>query len=144
VARSQYTPKLVIVGSTASATCGECGDDFDYTVRTNQPRKVCDSCIRDNKRASKSYRSRAKKYGVAYVKFTRRSIFERDGYRCHRCKKKCLRKWPPNHPLEPTIDHLIPMALKGPHTPENVACCCRKCNSEKSWTGVGDQLALIG
>lgn len=37
-------------------------------------------------------------------------------------------------PLEPTTmqaDHIIPLALGGTHTDENVAAACRRCNSRK-------------
>lgn len=52
----------------------------------------------------------------------RREVFRRDGYTCQYCgSTKKL-----------TIDHIIPRSKGGPHTWDNVATACEKCNGRKS------------
>ena len=58
------------------------------------------------------------------VRFTRRNVFQRDGYRCQYCGiGKPLR--------ELNIDHVHPVSLGGASTWENVVCCCIPCNRRK-------------
>lgn len=97
---------------------------------------------RDNNRHVRRQRLRATSTPQARV--YRQRIYERDGYRCHICGHKTRPDYHYLHPKYPTLDHLVPLAHGGLHTPENVATCCRSCNCIKSDTGYGDQLALIG
>ncbi|HMH58562.1 MAG TPA: HNH endonuclease, partial [Galbitalea sp.] len=71
-------------------------------------------------------------------------IFQRDGYRCHICRRKTLPNKKVPHPRAPTIDHMIPLSLGGPHSRANVSTACFRCNTLKSASGAGDQLAIIG
>jgi hypothetical protein len=87
---------------------------------------------------------RARILGGNYEHVDRQKVFNRDGWVCRRCGKKVNKrlKWP--HKLSATLDHIIPLALGGDHTYENVQLAHAKCNLEKSHTGAGDQLALLG
>jgi hypothetical protein len=119
----------------------KCGKTFETksVIKTD-----CDRCIKQ--RNQRENRKRARRYGVKYQPgIKRKYIFERDSYRCHICKKTCRtgKAWS-NHPLDPTIDHLIPMSLGGDHVVENLATACFNCNSLKSNVLGGDQLMLIG
>lgn len=67
------------------------------------------------------------RYPVKHVKFTRRNIYERDGYTCQYCGRKLERQ-------QLNIDHLIPLSRGGRTVWENVVCSCRRCNLKK-----GDQ-----
>lgn len=58
------------------------------------------------------------------VKLNRRNIFARDRSRCQYCGKK----FPTS---ELSLDHVVPRTLNGPHTWENIVCCCLKCNVRK-------------
>lgn len=70
-------------------------------------------------------------------------IRERDGNRCHLCRKTVPGKtWP--HPLSPSLDHVIPLSKGGPHEPSNVRLAHLRCNVEKGADGGNEQLLLIG
>ncbi len=119
----------------------KCGKTFETKSETKTD---CNRCVA--RRYKGEHRKRARRYGVKYQPGIKRTyIFERDSYRCHICKKMCRigKAWS-NHPLDPTIDHLIPMSLGGDHVVENLATACFSCNSVKSNVLGGDQLMLIG
>jgi 5-methylcytosine-specific restriction endonuclease McrA len=52
---------------------------------------------------------------------TRRAVLARDARTCHYCGQ------PAN-----TVDHVIPRAEGGTHTPSNLVACCQACNSRRS------------
>jgi 5-methylcytosine-specific restriction endonuclease McrA len=59
-------------------------------------------------------------------------IFERDHWRCKACRVETPKEL--QGTLEdnaPTLDHIIPVSLGGPHTRRNLRCLCRKCNCAK-------------
>jgi 5-methylcytosine-specific restriction endonuclease McrA len=58
------------------------------------------------------------------VKFNRRNIYARDSNKCQYCGKTFSTS-------ELSIDHIIPRALGGTSTWENVVCACTKCNIKK-------------
>ncbi|MCU0259943.1 MAG: HNH endonuclease [Ilumatobacteraceae bacterium] len=51
---------------------------------------------------------------------SRRGVFARDDYRCQYCGAHA-----------DSIDHVLPRSRGGPHTWENVAAACRRCNLAK-------------
>lgn len=59
------------------------------------------------------------------VKFSRRAVFERDGYRCQYTGKRLP-------PSELNIDHVIPRDRGGKTTWENVVTSSISCNSRKA------------
>ena len=59
-----------------------------------------------------------------HVRFSRINVFSRDGFACLYCGRK-----PPRSELN--LDHVIPRALGGRSTWENVVCCCVNCNRRK-------------
>jgi len=61
---------------------------------------------------------------VREVKFTRKNIYERDGYRCQYCGKTFSAKGL-------NIDHVVPVRRGGKTTWENVVCSCLACNTRK-------------
>lgn len=58
------------------------------------------------------------------VKFSRISVYGRDGYKCQYCGQKFRMN-------ELTYDHVIPRAQGGKTTWENIVTCCISCNSRK-------------
>jgi 5-methylcytosine-specific restriction endonuclease McrA len=81
---------------------------------------------------------RAKRLGSPTAeRFTLDEIYERDGHRCHLCKKLVKRN-------EATMDHIVPASLGGPHTRANVALAHRSCNASKGNRVVGEQLRIVG
>jgi hypothetical protein len=73
-------------------------------------------------------------------------VFERDGWRCHICRKRINRKLTGQDAMGPTIDHLVPISEGGEHSYANVRTAHRRCNSRKCAGHVpgGEQLALLG
>lgn len=90
------------------------------------------------------HRRRAQKAGTSNGEPVRLAeIAERDGHRCHLCRKKVPSKaWP--HPLSASLDHVIPLSKGGPHEPSNVRLAHLRCNVEKGADGGNEQLLLIG
>lgn len=58
----------------------------------------------------------------------RRSIHERDGWRCGLCLGPVDRRLAPPHPHAATLDHRTPRAHGGPTTPENLQTAHAICN----------------
>lgn len=75
--------------------------------------------------------------------FTVRQLGERDGWRCHICRRKVDQAlgWP--HRMSPSIDHLIPLAEGGSHTLSNAKLAHMVCNARRGVRGIA-QLLLIG
>lgn len=71
------------------------------------------------------------------VRIPRAYIIERDGSRCHMCKRRCS-----GAGLH--IDHVIPLSRGGTHTLENLRVACAKCNTSKRDRAVGEQMMLVG
>lgn len=59
------------------------------------------------------------------VKFTRQSIFERDGYVCQYCGQK-------HEERHLNLDHVIPRDRGGRTTWENIVTSCIRCNTRKA------------
>jgi 5-methylcytosine-specific restriction endonuclease McrA len=57
-------------------------------------------------------------------KFSRENVYARDNGRCQYCAKRVARH-------EATYDHVVPRALGGKTTWENVVICCVPCNQKK-------------
>ena len=139
--------------SKREVPCCRCG--ISCVVHGTSKVKMCESCRRTvkaairrrNKKQTGTYRKRCRIYGGSHnAEVTRRKVFERDGWRCHVCKRKTLRHWSNNHPREATVDHHpIPLSRGGDHDWHNVRCACRQCNAEKSNTWDGQKrLTLTG
>jgi len=132
-------------------TCLDC--DCLLNADTRHVRR-CEPCKKKRRNAYKSKagktpRKRCRRYGVPCdTSVTSRAVFERDGYRCQLCMRKCLRRFTVVDdmplPLSPTIDHIIAISLgvKG-HTWDNVQCACWQCNVAKGAQAKG-QLRLAG
>jgi 5-methylcytosine-specific restriction endonuclease McrA len=58
------------------------------------------------------------------VRFSRLNIFARDGFTCQYCGRRSVRS-------ELNLDHVVPRALGGRSTWENVVCSCVECNRRK-------------
>lgn len=58
------------------------------------------------------------------VRFNRKNLFARDGYRCQYCNQQ--------RPMSQlSLDHVVPRVHGGKTTWENVVCSCMACNSKK-------------
>lgn len=123
--------------------CADCREPFTSRVPNA---KRCADCRRKhaNRRGDRGYHKRAVHYGVEYVHINKVSIFERDGWRCYLCRKKVRRAWLAGHPMNATLDHIVPMSCGGGHVPTNVRTCCWACNIAKGAGGGYEQLLLVG
>lgn len=77
----------------------------------------------------KATRYRARKLNAFVAPVDRQEIFERDGGKCHICKKSV-------DPINWHLDHIIPLAREGTHEPRNVAVSHPRCNRHKSAYGI--------
>lgn len=109
-------------------TCRRCGAPF--TTRDNRG-SACfcsGACARNDAKA----RRRARLAGAETAPYSRIGVFTRDGWECHLCGGPLDSDLAgTSHRLAPTIDHVIPLALGGADTPENVRAAHRFCNSLK-------------
>jgi 5-methylcytosine-specific restriction endonuclease McrA len=126
---------------TVSRTCRFCDAGIAATNTNGRGRSVCDACGLHRG----DFKSRARLYGVPYTEVSRRSVFERDGWRCQLCGLKVLmkgkrcRKTRRLHPRTASLDHIIPMSKGGPHTELNVQCACLACNVRKNARMIGQR-----
>lgn len=121
--------------------CRRCGQ------RAVSSTTYCSDCRLERKRAArrrhKAKRRAQKKLSPDVRSFDPVDIFERDGWRCGICRKRVNRKLRHPHPMSASLDHIVPLADGGEHTPLNTQCSHLRCNREKWHTGWG-QLLLIG
>lgn len=86
----------------------------------------------DDKKRDAYQRRKAVKRGASTGRpVLRDEIAERDGFTCGLCSEPVdmAVQWP--DPLSPTLDHIVPLALGGPHDPDNVQLAHLTCNSIK-------------
>lgn len=130
--------------------CDMCGVDVEGCRSYSRAR--CADCRLKAKRAGnqkakrkygRNHRQRARHHGVGYVPVPVKALYERDGYRCQICMKRCLRNARYSkldgriHPRSPTIDHIVPMSCGGNHEPTNLQTACFECNSKKGAKACG-------
>ena len=119
--------------------CLDCGEG----VVTRGSTVCCEGCRAERKRATnrrKNVKRRGAKVGISY---TLREIGDRDGWKCHLCRRAVDRTLPGTHRRGPTVDHLVPIAAGGEDRPANVALAHRSCNVARRDKGTA-QLRLVG
>jgi len=130
--------------------CDVCGAEVPGSNAYSKCRcKACKDRLRReaNRRQKNKYgrnhKQRARRAGVSYVSIPVRAIYERDGWRCQICNRKCKKKFVVNkkdgrpHPRSPTLDHIRSLKDGGNHEPSNVQLACFECNTKKGATSVG-------
>lgn len=124
--------------------CKECGVDYKPT---HLSMLFCShACTARNARRVRAQRIRAVEAGARAERLDAIAVFERDGWRCHICKRKTPRdKRGTYAPNAPELDHIVPLSKGGAHTRANTACCCRECNGRKGAKVLGQPslLALV-
>lgn len=130
--------------------CDVCGVDVPNSNSFSKCR--CDTCKerlrkesnrKGKNRCGRNHRQRARHHGVSYTPVPVKAVYERDGYRCQICMRRCLKSAMFSkidgriHPLSPTIDHIVPMACGGNHEPGNLQTACHACNSAKGARAAG-------
>jgi 5-methylcytosine-specific restriction endonuclease McrA len=125
--------KLIIVGP-----CGHCGSEM--TRKATSPQTAPVYCSKRCARAATKHR-RGRRHAPGRLGVSRRSIFERDGWRCGVCHRAVDSTLRAPHPLSASLDHIIPLAAGGHHIEANVQLAHFLCNSRKGAVGPG-QLRL--
>lgn len=74
---------------------------------------------------------KARKAGALVEAFTRKEIFDRDGWMCHICSTAIDPAVAYPHPLSASLDHVIPLVRGGEHSRANVAAAHLTCNASK-------------
>lgn len=116
--------------------CRVCGGIAYRDGRKTFP-AVCSACAAEGRKASAyiakrlSNKTREQREQVSGAVVRKRAIFARDKWKCQHCGIRCRLDAGPNSPEYPELDHVVPLAKGGLHTPENCQCLCRKCNGEK-------------
>lgn len=80
---------------------------------------------------------RARMKGVRYETVDRETIIRRDDSTCYLCGKKC-------EASEIHLDHIVPLALGGSHTADNLGVACAECNMWKGATLTELRPAALG
>ena len=124
----------------SGTACGPClvvGSKYRREQVAKDPEKFKAQARSYRKKVGKlSSRDRAKKHGAQYAYYTRKQIFDRDGYDCYLCNTPVDLTAPhvrgqPGWENYPHVDHVIPLALGGDDTLENVKIAHAKCNVDK-------------
>jgi 5-methylcytosine-specific restriction endonuclease McrA len=87
--------------------------------------------------AARTRRKRALRRGGSAQPYDRRTIYQRDGGRCHICGETV-------DPDRFHLDHLVPIADGGADAPENVAVAHPRCNLRRGRGRTPVQLRLVG
>lgn len=74
---------------------------------------------------------KARKSNALVEMFTRKEIFDRDGWQCHICRTEIDPEVAYPHPLSASLDHVVPLIRGGAHSRANVAAAHFTCNSSK-------------
>lgn len=122
--------------------CKECSKLFISEYGDKRRTFCSDKCsAKHGKRISKAVR-RTRLRGADDNRIERVDplfICERDGWRCYLCGIKTPRRLRGTcEPNAPEVDHVVPVARGGSHTEDNLKCCCRRCNHEKSDRMLGE------
>lgn len=112
--------------------CAECSEPF-VTSRTTG-RYCSTACAKTSIRRRGKHIRRARLKTVRTEAINMTALADRDGWRCHICKRKVTRKnW--------SHDHLIPLSQGGSHSYDNVALAHHRCNTLRGAHGAA-QLRL--
>ncbi len=86
----------------------------------------------------RKYKQRAKRGAIIERGVSRLAVFRRDGWRCRLCGVVTPRHLSgTNNQHSPELDHIVPLALGGDHSWQNVQCLCRSCNAAKGCKVLG-------
>ena len=125
----------------ADRPCSECGGTF--TPRSDLGRFCSKKCARAQAWRASTVIRRARLNGLPRERFDPLEVLERDGWKCHLCGRATPKRLRGTTKANaPELDHIVPLSRGGPHTRQNTACACRRCNLKKSDQPLG-QLRLI-
>lgn len=96
---------------------------------SRQCRKRQDQRLLRRRYGSTNLRARVKRAGQEYRPVDRDAIIRRDNGICQLCGQRCSGTFP--SPRSLTLDHVVPLAKGGAHSPENLQVACFECNLRK-------------
>lgn len=122
--------------------CSDCGETTERGC--NQTGRFCGTCA-NRRRYLRNHKKRAKRNGIPEPsrRLTTAELGDRDGWRCHLCRRAVDRRLSGAHPKAPSVDHLVPVSDGGTDEPENLALAHWICNVRRGNRGIV-QLALVG
>jgi hypothetical protein len=118
---------LATTYSNRGCRCRECTTAITQEGLRNKYKRVAAGVPLDV-----NHRARARRYGVENEYINKLQVFERDAWICGLCHQPVDReaRWPAWQ--SPSLDHIVPLALGGPHSYENVQCAHLGCNLIKN------------
>ena len=123
-AKARYVRRGVILGPAKprERTCLSCDEIFWQPSGRGRNALRCVDCRRKQRRRREHVRRRllAGRPGS----FTLEQIAQRDNHRCYLCGRRVSVR-------NATLDHIIPLAMGGRDSEDNVALAHRSCNSKK-------------
>lgn len=137
-------PSCGICGTVFSARAGgrkhrsACSPGCEAELKRRKQREFSESMTdeqREKRRASQrrsNVKRRAAKAGATELEsFDRVEIYERDGWVCGICRESVDRELAYPDLMSASLDHIVPLALGGSHTRDNVQCAHFICNATK-------------
>lgn len=119
-----------------SGHCRKCGQIFTTRCTIGTLASFCSPRCKGKGRAqAHRNRRRARERGGPRIHWT--TVGHRDGWRCALCGLWVDRRRNHPDPMSPSVDHVVPLALGGPHIMSNVQLAHLHCNIEK---GAGGRL----
>lgn len=106
--------------------CEQCGKEFDVypsRLKHGNPRFCSQSCAGNMKKWENERFTRVKSKTWNEI---RKSILERDGYKCARCDSKD----------KLTVHHIVRWVFTKDDSPSNLITLCRSCHWSIEWNGV--------
>jgi len=89
-------------------------------------------------------RRRRLRHALTWDGITDQQILDRDGWRCHICRKKINPRWTYPDKRSKSVDHVVPISQGGDDTAANKRAAHLGCNMARGVMGGGEQLALLG
>jgi len=117
--------------------CRQCGTAFSPSKNPNVycSKKCCAKADVENNREAYNRRNaerRARERGaVVGDRFTRREVFDRDGWICQLCLAPIDWNLSGRGRWAPALDHIVPLVHGGSHTWDNVQAAHSGCNARK-------------
>lgn len=99
--------------------------------------------VREQRRVNRAVRRARERNAPVVELVVPLKVYERDGWKCHLCKKAINKRRKHPDPLSASVDHLNPLSLGGDHSYANVAAAHLVCNLRRNATGPA-QLRLLG
>ena len=123
--KTERKPLVFIAGR-----CAVCCELFvTTTARARTCGSQCASALTTARKKASRYRRRMRLRAARVAPVIPAQIFERDNYLCHLCDMPVVSLARVPTPAAPTLDHVIPLALGGEHSPDNVRTAHFTCNS---------------